>query len=141
MPGCKISLRVALNFSIFITIIYIHLTCHSLQLHVFKLFLHATTSFVFTRSCEVVYLDIFHSVIQFSSIAQLCVTLCHSWTTAGQASLQTMPSSHLILSQPLLPPSIFPASGSFPMSQFFALCGQNIRLSVSSSVLQINIQN
>lgn len=64
MPGCKISLRISLHFSIFIniifiTIIYIHLTCHSLQLHVFKLFLYATTHFIFTKSCKVVYSDIF----------------------------------------------------------------------------------
>ena len=56
------------------------------------------------------------------------------WTTARQASLSitnsrsslklmsiesVMPSNHLILCHPLLPrPQSFPASGSFPMSQF-----------------------
>ena len=35
----------------------------------------------------------------------------------------------------------FPASGSFPMSQFFTSGGQNIRLSTSASVLPINIQD
>ena len=35
----------------------------------------------------------------------------------------------------------FPASGSFPMSQFFASGGQNIRVSVSASVLPMNIQD
>ena len=35
----------------------------------------------------------------------------------------------------------FPASGSFPMSQFFASCGQSIRVSASASVLPMNIQN
>ena len=34
----------------------------------------------------------------------------------------------------------FPASGSFPMSQFFASGGQNIGISASSSVLPRNIQ-
>ena len=34
----------------------------------------------------------------------------------------------------------FPASGSFPMSQFFASVGQSIRASVSASVLPMNIQ-
>ena len=33
-----------------------------------------------------------------------------------------------------------PASGSFPMSQFFALGGQSIRVSASASVLPMNIQ-
>ena len=35
----------------------------------------------------------------------------------------------------------FPASGSFPMSQFFASSGQSIGTSASSSVLPINIQD
>jgi len=41
----------------------------------------------------------------------------------------------------LLPPSIFPASGSFPMSQFFASGGQSIEVSASASVLSMNIQD
>ena len=35
----------------------------------------------------------------------------------------------------------FPASGSFPMSQFFASGGQNIEVSASSSVLPMTIQD
>ena len=35
----------------------------------------------------------------------------------------------------------FPASGSFQMSQFFALGGQSIRVSASASVLPMNIQD
>ena len=35
----------------------------------------------------------------------------------------------------------FPASGSFPMSQFFASGGQSIRASASASVLPVNIQD
>ena len=35
----------------------------------------------------------------------------------------------------------FPASGSFPMSQFFALGGQSIRVSASTSILPMNTQN
>ena len=35
----------------------------------------------------------------------------------------------------------FPASGSFPMSQFFASGGQSIGVSASASVLPINIQD
>ena len=59
-----------------------------------------------------------------------------------------MPSNHLILSHPLLPPSIpfshlqsFLASGSFPMSRFFASGGQSIGVSASISVLPMNIQD
>ena len=51
-----------------------------------------------------------------------------------------MPSNHLILCHPfLLPPSSFPASGSFQMSQFFESGGQSI--AVSASVLPMNIQD
>ena len=35
----------------------------------------------------------------------------------------------------------FPASGSFPMSQFFASGGQRIGVSISASVLPMNIQD
>ena len=77
------------------------------------------------------------------------------WTTACQASLSftisqsllklnsfdSMPSNHLILCHPLLLLASFPASGSFPMSQFFASGGQYIGASASASVLPINIQN
>ena len=38
-------------------------------------------------------------------------------------------------------PQSFPASGSFPMSQFFASGGQRIRVSALASVLPVNIQD
>ena len=66
---------------------------------------------------------------QFSSVAQLCPTLCTPWTAARQASLSitntgslpklmsiesVTPSNHLILWRPLLlPPSIFPSISVF----------------------------
>ena len=40
----------------------------------------------------------------------------------------------------LLWPSIFPASGTFPLSQFFISGGQNIGVSASASVLPMNNQ-
>ena len=51
-----------------------------------------------------------------------------------------MPSNHLILCRPLLLQS-FPASGSFPMSQYFASGGQSIGVSASPSVLPMNIRD
>ena len=97
--------------------------------------------------------------IAFSSVQLLsCVWLFVTpWTTASQGSLSitnsrsslkltfiesVMPSNHLILCRPLLLlPSIFPASGSFQMSHFFASDGQSIGVSASTSVLPMNIQN
>ena len=93
----------------------------------------------------------------FSSVAQSCPTLCDPWTAARQASLSItnsqslpklvsiesmMPSNHLILCRLLLlQPQSFPASGSFPMSQFFASGGQSIGVSALASVLPMNIQD
>ena len=52
------------------------------------------------------------------------------------------PSNHLILCHPfLLPPSIFPSSGSFPMSRLFPSSGQSIGASASISVFSMNIQD
>ena len=51
----------------------------------------------------------------------------------------------VMLSHPLLSPSpltlnLFPASASFPVSQFFTSGGQRIGASASASVLPMNIQ-
>ena len=95
------------------------------------------------------------SSVQLLSHVQLFTTL---WTIARQASLSitnsqsllkrmsiesVMPSSHLIPCRPLLFSLFqsFPASASFPMSQFFASGGQSIGLSASASVLPMNIQD
>ena len=53
-----------------------------------------------------------------------------------------MPSNHFILCSPLLLlPSIFPSIRSFPMSQFFASCGQSVGASAGPSVFPMNIQS
>ena len=53
-----------------------------------------------------------------------------------------MPSDHLILCCPFSSHlQSFPASGSFPLSQFFASGGQSIGTSASASVLPMNIQD
>ena len=91
---------------------------------------------------------------QLSSVAQLCPTLRYPMdcNTPGFPSITTswsllklesvMPSNHLILCHPLLLlPSIFPASGSFPVSQFFLSGGQSTGASASASVVPMNIQD
>ena len=74
------------------------------------------------------------------------------WTAACQASLSiifsqslfklksiesVMSSNHLILCHPILLPSVFPASGSFPINQLFTSSGQSI--GASTSDLPVNI--
>ena len=67
---------------------------------------------------------------------------------APGAYLNSCPSSRwcqLTISSSVTPFSShlqsFPASGSFPMSQFFALGGQSIGVSASASFLPMNIQD
>ena len=58
-------------------------------------------------------------------------------------SIQSViPSNHLILCCPfLILPSIFPAFGSFPMSQIITSGGQSIGAPASASVVSMNIQH
>ena len=93
-----------------------------------------------------------HCCFQSLSHIWLFVT---PWTAARQAFLSftisksllkfmsvesVMPSNHLILCfSILLLPSIFKASGSFPMSWLFTSGGQSIGTSASASVLPMNI--
>ena len=51
-----------------------------------------------------------------------------------------MPSNHLILCHPLLPPSIFPSIRVFS-KEVLTLGGQSIGVSASASVLPMNIQD
>ena len=95
--------------------------------------------------------------VQFSSVAQSCLTLrSHGlqhtrlpcpWPTP-RAHSNSCPSSqwcHPTISSSVVPFSScrqsFPASGSFPMSQFSASGGQSIGMSASPSVLPMNIQD
>ena len=95
-------------------------------------------------------------MLQFSSVSVMSGSLSDSWTAALQASLSITNSWSLLQlnvhwlsdaiqpSHPLLSPSptfsLSPASGSFPMSQFFTSGSQSIRASASVSVLPVNIQ-
>ena len=94
--------------------------------------------------------------VQFSSVAQSCLTLCNpidcntpDLPVHHQLSEFTQTNVHWVgdAIQPSHPLSSlsssclqsFPASGSFQMSQFFTAGGQSIR--VSASVLPMNIQD
>ena len=90
------------------------------------------------------------------SIIKSCPTLSTPWTAACQAPLSSnlsqsllkfmsigsvMLSNHLILCCPFSSCfQSFPASGSFPMSQFFASGDQSIVTLASATVLKMNIQ-
>ena len=93
---------------------------------------------------------------QFSSVTQSCLTLRpHGLQHARLPCPSATPgaySNSCPLSQwchPTISSSVvhfsclqsLPASGSFPMSQFFTLGGQSIGVSASASVLPMNIQD
>ena len=88
-------------------------------------------------------------IYQFSSVqSHSCVWLFETpWTAACQASLSITNSwwCHPTISSSVIPFSSclqsFPGSGSFQMSQLFALGGQRIGVSASTSVLPMNIQD
>ena len=82
-------------------------------------------------------------VTPWTAAPQAFLSISSSWSLLKLMSIESvMPSNHLILCRPLLlPPSIFLASGSFPMSQFFTSGGQSIGVSASASVLPMNIQD
>ena len=93
-------------------------------------------------------------VVQSLSHVQLFVT---PWTAACRAPLSftisqdllklmsielVMPSNHLSCVIPFSScPQSFPASGPFPMSQFFSSVDQSIGVSASATVLPVNIQD
>ena len=97
-------------------------------------------------------------VRQFSSVAQLCPTLCDPMDCrmsgfpvhhklpklalthvhrVGNAIQQPHPSNLIPFASCL---QSFPISASFPMSQFFGSDGQSIGVSASTSVLPMNIR-
>ena len=73
--------------------------------------------------------------------AFLSITKCCSLFKLMSIEL-VMPSNHLILCHPLLLClQSCPATGSFPMSQFFTRGGQSIGVPASASVFPMNIQD
>ena len=97
-------------------------------------------------------------VFQFSSVAQLCPIPCdphglkHARLPCPSPTPGVYPNScplsrwcHPTISSSVVPFSSclqsFPASGSFPLSQFFLSGGQSIRVSALASVLPMIIQD
>ena len=98
------------------------------------------------------------SSVQFSSVAQSCLTLCdpmnlstpglpvhHQLPEFTQTSCSSSRWCHPAISSSVITisscPQSLPASGSFPMSQLFASGGQSIGVSTSTSVPPMNTQD
>ena len=94
--------------------------------------------------------------VQFSSVAQLCPTLCDpmNHSMPGLPVHHHLPEftqthvhqwCHPAISSSVVPfsscPQSLPTSGSFPVNQLFTWGGQNIGVSASASVLPRNTQD
>ena len=94
--------------------------------------------------------------VQFSSVAQSCLTLCDpmNHSMPGLPVHHQLPEfnscplsrwCHPAISSSIIPfsscPQSLPASGSFPVTQLFTWGGQSIGVSVSASVLSMNTQD
>ena len=90
-------------------------------------------------SCSVVS----DTVTPWTAASQASLSFINSWSLSKLMSVESvMPSNHLILCHPLLSClQSFPASGSFPRSQFFKSGGQSTGVSASASVLSMNSQD
>ena len=93
-----------------------------------------------------------HILFEFSSVSQACPTLCDPMDCSmpgvpvhHQLLEVTQTHVHQTISSSVIPfsscPQSLPASESFQMNQFFASGGQSIRVSVSPSVLPMNVQD
>ena len=97
-------------------------------------------------------------ILQFSSVAQLCPTLCdpmdhstpglpvhHQVPELTQNHVHWVDDGHPTILSSVIPfsscPQSLPASGSFQMSQLFTSGGQSIGASASISVLPMNTQD
>ena len=91
-------------------------------------------------------------LVQFSSVAYLCLTLCDHMDCSTPDYPRACSNSYLSSQwyHPTILSSVIPfssclqsfrASGSFPMSQFFTSGGQGIEISASTSVLPMSIQD
>ena len=93
------------------------------------------------------------TIVQFSSVAQSCPTLCSTPGLPVHHQLPEFTQTHVHwvgdaiqashpLSSPSSPaPKSLPASGSFPMSQLFAWGDQSTGVSALASVLPKNTQD
>ena len=88
-----------------------------------------------------------HSVVSnsakpWTAACQASLSITNSWSLLKLMAIESVkPSNHLILCISFFCLQSFPASGSFPMSQFFVSGGQSIGVSALPSVLPMNIQD
>ena len=108
---------------------------------IFNLYFYKTLRVLFSSVQSLSPVQLFATPGTAARHASLSITNSRSLPKL-MSTESVMPSNHLILCRPfLLCPQSFPASGSFPMSHFFALSVQNIGVSASTSVPPMNTQD
>ena len=107
--------------SMVVGVVVIVCVCVFMHTHIYILYI-----FVVVQLLSCVQLSVTPWVMTAARQAPLSFTI--SWSLFKFMSIESViPSNHLILCHPLLLlPSVFPASGSFPMRQLFASDGQSI---------------
>ena len=121
-----------------------------------KILFKISCTFNYHLLIRCIIISIIINVIQFSSVSQSHQTLwphglqhaslpCPSWTPGSLIKLISINRwCHPTVSSSVIPFSSwlqsFPASGSFPVSQFFTSGSQNIGVSASAWILPMNIQ-
>ena len=127
--------------------------CHDLLQGIFPT---KGSSLCFPR-CRWILYHLSHQKSQIMHCFSSVQSLSHVWlfVTPCTAAVQASPSLLNLMSiEPVMPPTIsssvvpfssclqsFQASGSFPMSEFFASCGQSIGESASTPFFPMNIQD
>ena len=101
------------------------------------IYIHTDLQSVQSLSCVQI------SATPWTAPCQASLSITNSWSLLKLMSIESvMPSNHLILCSPFSScRQSFPASGTFPMNQFFTSGGQSIGVSASTSVLPMNIQD
>ena len=120
------------------TFVCMFIILHSFQIDMLNK-IHQAWDFTLTSVQSLSRVQIFAA--PWTAACQASLSITNSWSSFKLMHIESvMPSNYLVFCcPPLLLPSSFPASGSFPMSQFFASGSKSIGVLASASVLPVNI--
>ena len=102
--------------------------------------LHLQHCFQFSSVQSVICVPLF--VTPWTAASQASLSITNSWSLPKLMSIESvMPSNHLILCPPLLPPSVFPSIRVLSSESLLCISGHSIGVSASTSVLLMNTQD
>ena len=126
-----------------ILVLCLHLTLWFIHFYFCMWCRHKSVKFLFCTSVQFSRSVMFDSTTPSTAAAQASLSITNSQSLLKLMLIESvMPSNHLILCHPFSSClQFFPASGSFPVSQFFPSGGQSLGVSASASVFPMNIQD